>query len=638
MDTASQLVQACLGSGLVLLTWSGVSLVLMGGGLGFQRIFGITKVEGAQLFQAIWVGVFLVVGYLQVMHLVVPVGKYHIAVGMVLSGIGWIGHRREIAEWIKAKRGEALAQPAFVICIFGAWVANRAMGPDHHWDSGLYHTQSILWIETFHIIPGLGNLLGPLASNSSGHLLAALADVGPWAGHANHVVNGFFVFVLGAQILFRCGTFRGAPSVCAVRSVIFDISLLGVLCALSLSVEISSYTTDAMPGIILFVAFSKIYAMLVCPSDHHHTNAYALVVVMGLLATSVCLKVTSVPLVVMGGTLFLVSWLLANKTNPYRHKAIVWALVVILFLGGVWMVRGGILSGFVLYPSTAFPLPVDWRMPEEQVQAERMIVQHVSRWYYKLDALSGGLEWISGWISNLFKNVWEFQQIVWPVLLSGGGMIGYLCVRNRRTRDQGPPLRGWLLLGVVLGAILIWFCIAPNSRYGYTLFWIMASIVLAQTIGSMYSEDLHRGMSVRVRPVIQLCVIPIVIIQLAFSVGKDGMGVTEAMGRIFQSPHRTQWFHPSPAVNTKRFTVHPGLEINVPFPLKDNRCMSAPIPCTPYRITNLRLRNPESLQGGFFTIGPWQSVDWPGPNMKNLLPFWHSTGLLQAPSALQEHR
>lgn len=43
-----------------------------------------------------------------------------------------------------------------------------------HYDTGLYHAQSIRWVEEYGIVPGLGNLHSRLAYNSAAFCLSAL--------------------------------------------------------------------------------------------------------------------------------------------------------------------------------------------------------------------------------------------------------------------------------------------------------------------------------------------------------------------------------------------------------------------------------------------------------------------------------
>lgn len=65
-------------------------------------------------------------------------------------------------------------------------------------DTGLYHLQTIKWIETYHVVPGLGNLDARYAWNSMWYPLSALFGFSFLGIPTLHVVNGaLFLLVLG---------------------------------------------------------------------------------------------------------------------------------------------------------------------------------------------------------------------------------------------------------------------------------------------------------------------------------------------------------------------------------------------------------------------------------------------------------
>ena len=72
-------------------------------------------------------------------------------------------------------------------------------------DTGLYHAQTIRWIETFPAVPGLGNLHSRLAYNSSWLTLNALFSFAFLGGQSYHPLPGLIVLVITcAQIPHHC--------------------------------------------------------------------------------------------------------------------------------------------------------------------------------------------------------------------------------------------------------------------------------------------------------------------------------------------------------------------------------------------------------------------------------------------------
>ena len=79
-----------------------------------------------------------------------------------------------------------------------------------HYDTGLYHAQSIRWIEEYGIVPGLGNLHSRLAYNSASFCLSALYSMAFLGGRSYHCCAGFLAFLLALICgeMFRKGVLR----------------------------------------------------------------------------------------------------------------------------------------------------------------------------------------------------------------------------------------------------------------------------------------------------------------------------------------------------------------------------------------------------------------------------------------------
>ena len=65
-----------------------------------------------------------------------------------------------------------------------------------HYDTGLYHAQSIRWLEEYGVVKGLGNLHCRLAYNSASFALSALYSFRFLGGQSYHGMAGFLALVL----------------------------------------------------------------------------------------------------------------------------------------------------------------------------------------------------------------------------------------------------------------------------------------------------------------------------------------------------------------------------------------------------------------------------------------------------------
>ena len=70
-----------------------------------------------------------------------------------------------------------------------------------HYDTGLYHAQSIRWLEEYGVVKGLGNLHCRLAYNSSSFALSALYSMSFLGGQSYHCCAGFLAFILAVICL-----------------------------------------------------------------------------------------------------------------------------------------------------------------------------------------------------------------------------------------------------------------------------------------------------------------------------------------------------------------------------------------------------------------------------------------------------
>src|SRR5262249_28097338 len=57
-------------------------------------------------------------------------------------------------------------------------------------------------------------------------------------------------------------------------------------------------------------------------------------------------------------------------------RAVATVGAIALLGSGVWMLRGIVLSGYPLYPSTLFAAPVDWVVPRDTVVAEAKLIRY----------------------------------------------------------------------------------------------------------------------------------------------------------------------------------------------------------------------------------------------------------------------
>ncbi|MCI8898486.1 MAG: hypothetical protein HFI61_11875, partial [Lachnospiraceae bacterium] len=140
-------------------------------------------------------GLAAVTVYAQLFSLVWRVGLLaNLLLTAICLLILWV-KRRSLAlllrETLRDRRGKAAG--IFALFLLFAYGTSRGI---LHYDTALYHAQSIRWLEEYGMVRGLGNLHCRLAYNSSSFALSALYSMAFLGGQSFHCAAGWLAFVL----------------------------------------------------------------------------------------------------------------------------------------------------------------------------------------------------------------------------------------------------------------------------------------------------------------------------------------------------------------------------------------------------------------------------------------------------------
>ncbi|MBL7106981.1 MAG: hypothetical protein ISS77_05190 [Phycisphaerae bacterium] len=565
-------IQFILAMIAIIITWGLLFAIFVGVGLLVQLLMGLRKFDSDHCFMAFWMGLACTILFLQLWHLVMPVGALALATVSAFGILGLFRNKSDIFAWsrknLAGKMGIIVA-----LLVLAVWLANRSAGPCKTDDSGLYHLSGVRWITEYPIIPGLGNLHDRLAFNNASFLYCALLEVGPWYGKATHLANGLLLLVLGAQCIL--GGYRLAQPKCRKMGVsLFNLTLLTPLILTAVHSWISSYNTDLPTAMIVFAATATMFAFLLRDDSDLKSQAYDVIFVLTVLAAGVCVKVSLVFFFLTAATVIVSVWL--NRAWSQRTLAIkttLKAAMMTFLLIAPWLVRGIILSGYLIYPSTFTPITVSWRVPENIAKWHINEIRIYGRRTEQID----GWQWLGPWMKDLERN------IILPIVITllGVAVLVWLRGSARKTRI-GTTATGWLLPVTALVGVAAWFFISPVPRYGFFLFWILSGTFLAMLF--------HRYTPVVEEKKLRNIVL---IVCIVFSIVN--------IKKFFIMPPTNGGLHATPKVVAKIFTTASGLNLYVPA--EGIGCWDMQLPCTPYPRKNLRLRRKEDLQSGFILDG-----------------------------------
>jgi hypothetical protein len=587
--------------GSVLLTWLALAILLVGAGLLLLRVLGCRRCDADRMAMAFWTGLAMTVALLQVWHLWLPVGWAPLFLLAAPAAAGYAWSVGAVREWM-ARRHDPLAA-ALMLCAV-VWCANRAIGPGDFFDSGLYHHSVVRWNETHAIVPGLANLNLRFGFNNASHLLVAALDQGPWDGRANHLGNGLLLAAasastaLGAARLLRG---RGAASDAAL------VALAPALALVAIGKEASSPSTDFPAAVALWLAAWRLTALATEPSPEAPASDVAFVAWSAAMAT--CFKLSAVLLGAATSAAALCVWILLHRPGSARFLRCAAAVAAAwLFLCGPWVARSSILSGYPAYPSTALPLPADWRVPEWRVNVQQDAIESWARLKYAVfvtDRLSRsrfaplarhlalpeeplrGMRWVRPWL--LAQAIAAPAAVLMPLVL---GAAAWICWLLRRRRRVALDWRALCLFPGFLG-LVAWFALAPEPRFGYAVAWSLLAVSAGLIAWSL-------GPAARGQRVLALACLALTVPVMAHQGLARRMAERDApASRIpFLGPGPDQGFHPHPAGDVITFTTRCGLLLNVPAGA-GNQVWDAPLPATDQPDRNLCQRRPGDLSGGF---------------------------------------
>jgi hypothetical protein len=429
------------------------------------------------LFLCLWLGWSAALVLLHLWNFFAPVSAY---AGMLLYGFGFFAF-----VWFARTRIEELRKsmpsPAFLILLFASaiWLAARSMLRVATWDSGLYHLNSIRWLNEYAIVPGLGNLHGRLAFNQSFFAYVAALNFFPWFNHGHNLANSFLLLVAFAECLaclWRVFSGEQKYPLADAIAAFFIPPLIYFATTINLSAPTPN-TASALLQILLFIYFAREVEGNFRDANAQQAN-FALVLI--LSATMVTVKLSNL---FFAATISLVMLLL--KLQPFKtawqekisalfYSAFAPALILL-----IWAARGMILSGCPVFPSTIGCVDVKWAVPLSSVQLEADKTYRFSR--YQLESGTKPLaawDWLAPWFNRV---VWENKT---SVLYPAGIFICVVLalVLFLAFTPAGKALKTekkyFLIPLPVLMALLIWFFMAPDLRFAYAFFWILPISVI----------------------------------------------------------------------------------------------------------------------------------------------------------------
>lgn len=407
----------------------------------------------------LYAGIVATTVYAQLFSLFYKVGLAANLILLVLCAVCILCQGRELLEHFHTLRLTVTPLKAGSVILLLLLFAYGTSGGIIHYDTGLYHAQSIRWIEEYGIVPGLGNLHSRLAYNSSSFCLSALYSFSFLGGQSFHCCAGFLAFLLA----LACG--EGFTLERLRRPGLSDfVRVMAVYYLLIIFDEMVSPASDYF--MVLSVFYILIRWLELTEREEHSYVPYALLCLMGVWVVTVKLSGAMLLLLAVKPLLLLAREKKLKKMAGFAGLGILTAVP--------YLIRNVILSGWLLYPSTIIDLfDFDFKIPEEVARYDAREIQVWGRGLFDVTRFEDSfVSWFPRWVMALDTVNKVFLLLALASLILFLGLCVYAV--KKRQREMTDYL---LITGTMAICFLFWLTSAPLIRYGCVYLWTFPVLV-----------------------------------------------------------------------------------------------------------------------------------------------------------------
>ena len=418
-------------------------------------------------------GIGVLAVFAEYFSLISGVGFWANVILLVVDLLVMICWRKDIISTLKKHyiNKKTLAIKLGIILLL-SFIVMSSMFEPLTYDTGLYHMQSILWIQKYGVVAGLGNLHHRFAYNSALMCLQALFSMKFLFGQQLHCVNGFILTFFLCYIVF---SFKGIKY---KRLFVSDFTRLAFLVYFNFDYFYSSCGSDfASLCIVVYIVIKYIEGL---ESDINDIEYYILISFMALIIVSFKLSVAMIVILAIYPVVIML------KDKQYNIIFRCTAIGMILLLP--YIIRNVIISGYLIYPFPALDLfSFDWKMNRYVCMWDSKEIQSWAQGIRNPNLSPTLNEWFGVWWESLSIS---HRRLCMLSAVSIVALIVISVIEYKNKRDIRKPVLSVTLLALCS----YWFVSAPGMRFG-SVYVILPPLILIGyilTIIQKYTPSIYQ--------------------------------------------------------------------------------------------------------------------------------------------------
>ena len=567
---------------LFKITAFGFFLCLLYGWLlefGFARVFGLNDEHDNHFAVTVLLGVALLAGLLGIWSLFSKIDAFSVRFFTILSLFSLLVSGKYVLVRLKFVFRQIISLGLISWIAFSAifiYALYLAAASTPTYDTGLYHAQSIRWIETYPVVPGLANLHDRLGFNSNLFLLAAFwgfADEG-WSLYQ---IPGLIVFA--AFLIYSLSVIERSRRAFAFSGIVAAGFLFYLLVEKGMIVWFASPTADLSSAFVSWMIF--LLSMERLESADLTQLDLKTIAIFVLCLFNMSLKLSFAPI-------FLLPVYFLWKIKPasfLRNYAKLALFGLLIFLP--WIIRNAIISGYLVFPFYQLDiLNVDWKVPNETARHASEVVTSWGRVPYGDPALVISMKF-SQWFPEWYRTLPPADLFLVKSILLVSALLGVFMVFNRQVRVWARQYGIIYLVSIAWG--LYWFIQSPSPRFGYGFLITLLFMSCSPLIGYLLSK---------IKAPVHVLVLLTQVALVLYTV-RSGMGFP---ARSWNHYLRSSKPYPEAEVVSKKIkdTSFFIPSVNAQFIQDDDaQCWYDAFPCAPFEPAGLGLRGAK-IEDGFY--------------------------------------